>query len=223
MGSENKFDNEIWIYINGIATTKDVSDTHRKLLFDMFGRPIHLLQNPTQGLLWDLFECFSWKLGLFVHLKTPPEDALIALLKKKLDEEKKVVLISHSQGTIITGNALNHIALAPKYLALMKKHLEVYNFANCAHQMHSSHVNYLENICNGRDLVAWLGHKFPFPEYFFDENYYCIQITGKRIEEPEQWGHLLNSHYLIPMMHSSDSGRRRYHGSKLWNYYDQNK
>ncbi len=60
----NKYDGEVWIYINGIATTKEIADSNRDLLYKMFGRPVHLVHNPTDSLLVDLIECLAWKVGL---------------------------------------------------------------------------------------------------------------------------------------------------------------
>lgn len=207
---DNKYPEEVWIYINGVATTKEIADTNRDLLFKMFGRPIHLLHNPTNGFALDVFECVEGKTGLFEIGKKPiPRRQLKDLVRDKLElkDVKKVVLIAHSQGTIITGNTLVELGFEEETLKLMKEKLEVYNFADCAHEMPAHNVAYLENLSNEGDLVAYLGHLFPFPKLWItlskqeDKNgYEGINITGKSVIEPRLWGHLLNSHYLIPML-----------------------
>jgi hypothetical protein len=208
---------ENWIYINGVATTKEIADANRHLLFEMFGRPIHLMYNPTNSILVDLIECISWKVGIFGSFTSAPRRELIKLLKAKLDEKKKVVLIAHSQGTIITGNALYALSHDKAYNGLMKEYLEVYNFANCAHRMDENEVKYLENISNGRDFVAYIGHLFPFPKLWLDDHLQRLNITGKSVIEPKNWGHLLNSHYLYPMQRHHQYGE-----SKLWQYHAEN-
>ncbi len=124
------------------------------------------------------------------------------------DDYKKVVLIAHSQGTIVTGNTLTDLlsdTAEQEIKDLMKRKLEVYNFANCAHSMPGMpSVNYCENISNGGDIVAWLGHLFhftfrPLDSFWIDANGDSLQIGGKSVIERFLWGHLLNTHYLLPM------------------------
>lgn len=129
----------------------------------------------------------------------------------------RVVLISHSQVTIITSNALEDLGRDPdpNVIPLMKKYLEVYAFADCAHQMPGNNVKYLENISNGADTVAWLGVLFPFKRFWQDVNRQPITIDGIDVNEPLRWGHLLETHYLKPM--SSDGAYKK---SRLRDYLD---
>ncbi len=215
----NDYPEEMWFYINGVATTKDIADANRHLLFDMFGRPIHLLHNPSDSVLLDLLECVTGKTGLMEFGEIAPREKLKKYITKMLVEAKgkgikKVVLISHSQGTIITGNTLTELGEDSKVKELMQEMLEVYNFANCAHKMPADNVAHLENISNKGDLVAWLGHFFPFPSLWIDAKFEPIEISGVPVVEDELWGHLLNSHYLLPM-----KWRGKYAGSKLVKEY----
>jgi hypothetical protein len=213
-----KVKNELWIYINGIATTKSIAMHNRKVLNRMFGRPIYLCHNPTDSILIDLIECLAGKLffsfpqqqfSLNSYWENEPRQQLIEILHRllvKADSEgcARVVLISHSQGTIITSNALEELATnVPSVIPLMKKYLEVYAIANCAHQMPGNNVKYLENITNRADTVAWLGVLFPFKGFWQDINRQPIMISGSYVTEQLFWGHLIETHYLAPMMSRS--------------------
>lgn len=229
---------EIWIYINGIATTKDIADMNRDKLFELFGRPIHLVHNPTDSIFLDLLECV---VSLNYGEVEPSKELKLCLMEqlwKANKENKKVVLIAHSQGTIITGNAVHDLGestpkvskktierLQAKFPetevskvlksipSIMKKRLEVYNFADCAHRMDESRVKYLENISNRGDLVAWLSHLFPFPSYWFNQAGDSLSITGESVIECRLWGHLLNTHYL------SQVEKGKYQKSRLVSQY----
>lgn len=220
---DNPFPEEKWIYINGVATTKDIADANRIMLYRMFGRPIHLVHNPSDTILLDLIECMAGKTGLMEFGEIEPREVLKAQLRKSLTEAKqngvkKVVLLAHSQGTIITSNAISELGEegGGDIRALMKDMLEVYNFANCAHQTPAENVSLLENISNGGDVVAWLGHLFPkiLQPYWLDKGGKPVSISGEDVIEPSLWGHLLNTHYLFPMARSG-----KYQKSKLVSQY----
>mmetsp|Transcript_17677 Transcript_17677/g.26483 ORF Transcript_17677/g.26483 Transcript_17677/m.26483 type:complete len:510 (+) Transcript_17677:129-1658(+) len=240
--SPEEYKKEVWIYINGIATTRDIAETNRDLLFEMFGRPIHLIHNPTDSILVDLIECLAWKVGLLGTLTNlgslvykQPEDVLKKQLTRFLNQSdvEKVVLIAHSQGTIVTGNALTDLLQGPT-CDKMKSKLEVYNFATCAHNMPGGTirggsspsvpgVKSIENISNGGDIVAWLGDLFQKAFYllsnlWIDANGKSLHITGKSVVETFLWGHLLNTHYLKPMQKHG-----KYSGSVLVRYMNQEK
>ncbi len=221
-------DSESGIFINGIAVTPEVAKSNSKQMFKMFQRPVTTAYNPANGMIADIIECAIWKTGaldVFGWCDSPPRQNLIKILKKELerDDKKTVVLLAHSQGTIITGNAIEDLATEKKYADLMLAKLEVYTFANCAHVMSEDKVRRLENLYNRRDWVAWLGQLFPFPQLWKNDKGKPIKITGLAFEEPTSWGHLLNTHYLLPMENSTKSGiieRRKFKDSRLWEYYD---
>ena len=117
---ENPFPRERWFFINGIATNRAVADLNARLLFRLFGRPVTVIQNTTNSVAVDLVECAVGK-----EFKSDPdlddrgtftEPALIAansvLEAVNLDAVDKVVVIAHSQGTIIVANALRAISKA---------------------------------------------------------------------------------------------------------------
>lgn len=218
-------DRESWVFINGIATTEEVAMANTRLMYKMFGRPVTTAYNPANGMIVDLVECMMWKCGAFDFCNKSarkPRDNLIEVLKKELikEEKKTVVLLAHSQGTIITGNAIEKLSEDVQFAALMKEKLEVYTFANCAHVMSSNKVRYLENIYNRRDTVAWIGQLYPFPQFWKDDQLKPIRISGVAVEESTQWGHLLNTHYLLPMSRPTIFGKRRFATSNLWKYCD---
>jgi hypothetical protein len=86
--------------------------------------------------------------------------------------------------------------------------LEIYCFANCASEMVGVKVGggngvptpWIESYGNEKDIVARLGVlasvKGPG----------SVCIAGDRYRRDAAWGHLLNAHYLYPMMQSRKSG-----------------
>ncbi len=207
----NKFPKEKWIYINGIATDQKSAISNGRLMNSMFGRPIHVVHNPTDGPVLDILECIAGKTELIKYGEIEPRQVLMKFVKDSLKEAKangmeKVVLLAHSQGTIITGNTLRLLGEDPEVKDLMKELLEVYTFAGCAHRMPGENVKYHENMSNGGDTVAWLGHVCPRPLKFTWRNTSLkpIEFTYKdgidqSIVEDKDVGHFLASHYLIPM------------------------
>jgi len=121
-GSTRSFPDELWFFINGVATNEDVAELNAAFLAQLFHRPITVMQNATDSLLVDLIEC-----GLGKGFKKDPnsEDrktmtepawkATSAILEAlNAPAIKKVVVIAHSQGTIIMANVLRAIAKALK-------------------------------------------------------------------------------------------------------------
>ena len=125
MGTEATFDNsfverkegpdafphERWFFINGIATSRELARRGARRLQDMFGRSFTLIHNPTQGLTNDLLESAMQK---FTNVNTEPvARAFVEIAKALLDAEtRKVVVVAHSQGTIITGDVLDLLYLS---------------------------------------------------------------------------------------------------------------
>lgn len=103
---------ELWIYINGIATTLEGAKINCRKMRELFGQPVKLLHNPTENPVLDIMECMIGKTGLLKHGSTKPRDQLrnILLREMKIENYKKIVLVAHSQGTIITGNAVADIS-----------------------------------------------------------------------------------------------------------------
>lgn len=114
------FPDERWFFINGIATNGDLASINAAYLAHLFHRPLTVVQNATDSVLLDLFECAIGK-----GFKNDPDSAdrktmtepawraTSAILEAiNAPETKRVVVIAHSQGTIITANVLRAVAKA---------------------------------------------------------------------------------------------------------------
>merc|ERR1712032_1264645 len=130
-------------------------------LFKIFGRPITCIHNPTFSVIADLIECVVGRL-MGDRIRSKTRKLGHELVKNMLlDETKqKVVVLAHSQGTIVASNVLadvNKEAEGDERLAEAMKKLELYFLANCAHQTIVGKASYVENISNEWDPVAMLG------------------------------------------------------------------
>ena len=89
-----------WFFINGICSDQRLATLNVRMLERMFERPITLLHNATEGFWFDLIECAVGKsfdkVTDAAAASLPP--LVDALCNRKI---KRVVLLSHSQGTII--------------------------------------------------------------------------------------------------------------------------
>lgn len=107
-GNYTTWPREAWFFINGILTNDAVAQINAAYLAYLFHRPLTLIQNSTDSFALDLFECAigkEWFLNTESVVKAFPPiyDAL------KSDKEK-VVVIAHSQGTIIIARVLRLLA-----------------------------------------------------------------------------------------------------------------
>lgn len=119
-GGTSSFSDEHWFFINGIATNKDVAELNAAYLAHLFHRPLTVIQNATNSLPVDVYECAIGK-----GFKTDPDStdqktmtepawrATAAILEAiNADQTRRVVVIAHSQGTIIAANVLRAVAKA---------------------------------------------------------------------------------------------------------------
>ncbi len=101
---------EAWLFVNGILTDADVAQLNATYLADLFHRPITVVQNATDGLLDDLSECVSEK--AFDRTGEAATVAFPAIYDAITDAEKqRVVVIAHSQGTLIAAVVLRLMKL----------------------------------------------------------------------------------------------------------------
>jgi pimeloyl-ACP methyl ester carboxylesterase len=221
-GATTSFPDESWFFVNGILTNDDLARFNAAYLAHLFRRPVTVVQNATSGALFDLVECATGK----AHI-TSTEAAKVALppIHAALTDPSKtrVVLIAHSQGTIIAANVLQRLAesyagkvpgpgSSREGLRQLEKHeiakLEVYAFANCATEMRhidlgeDGPVPHLESFANEWDLVARLGAIAP------DAPSAEVEIDGPVYLRHGAKGHLLNEHYLIPVEVEQLRGQR---------------
>ena len=119
LGTEASFDNSFvvrqegadkgpqrWFFINGIVTSRELAQRNVKALSETFRQPFTLIHNPTQGLTRDLLESAMQK---FTNVNTEAVVRTYLELAKALVDKttEKVVVVAHSQGTIIVGDALD--------------------------------------------------------------------------------------------------------------------
>ena len=101
-GNYTTYPDEHWFFMNGIITDSAVAQINAAYLSELFHRPITLVQNSTDSFLLDLLEC---SLGKEWYLTTESAEKAFPPIYDALEksEKKKVVVICHSQGTIIMG------------------------------------------------------------------------------------------------------------------------
>ena len=108
--SWTSYPNEHWFFINGILHDDRLSQLNAAYLAYLFHRPLTLIENSTGGVLEDLTECALDKaFGRTGEAATKAFPAIYDALKDPAKE--KVVVIAHSQGTIIAGVVLRFMAL----------------------------------------------------------------------------------------------------------------
>lgn len=212
----NTFPEESWFFINGICTNEMIARQNASYLSELFHRPFQIVQNATDGAVVDLMECVVGKgLGIMTEPARKGYPAILAALKDP--KKERVVVVCHSQGTIIMGNILQalkdpafkcklyakgshakserciHEPDALDDLALLAK-LEIYAFANCSTSMakvEGHNFPHIESYGNQYDIVARLGCLSP------KQRELGIRIDGPTYQAREKWGHLLNAHYLF--------------------------
>jgi hypothetical protein len=115
-GDYTTFEDERWFFINGILTNPDIAQLNAACISWLFHRPVTLIQNATDGFVADLAECALEK-EWFEN--TSQTEAAIAAFPPIFDaltdaSKQKVVIICHSQGTIITSVVLYAFELLHK-------------------------------------------------------------------------------------------------------------
>ncbi len=190
---EEIMDKVCFIYLNGILSNYKTVCKSQEILKKKFNRPINLIHNVTDSLLMDLIECL---IGKETNELTEPSMLCLSIISQKLLSNKidKVVLICHSQGTIIAANMLRNLKRfglnKKKYL----KKLEIYAFANCATKMVYGKENYpyMESFANDNDIVAKMGCNCGIDL----KSNSTIEINGNIFVTPNKSGHMFNSHYM---------------------------
>ena len=178
------------IFINGIMSNKDVIELNRKELSNLLNRPINILHNATDSFLSDLIECFIGKATN--DLTEASTEALHTLCNKILNPKiKKILLICHSQGTIIISNVLQNLHKLGLDKEEYLKKIEIYAFANCSTKMNYiiDDLPYIESFANNNDIVASMGCNCS--EDIKD----LISIDGEKFICKKS-GHMFNSHYI---------------------------
>lgn len=126
--SETSFASEKWFFINGIGTNETLAQINSSLLSKMFRRPVTIINNSTNSIPLDLGQCF---VGYQVKndpsidkpktMTEPVAVAIVAIIEALIDPEvDNIVLVNHSQGTIITGNVLKALGNALQALEALE-------------------------------------------------------------------------------------------------------
>jgi hypothetical protein len=182
-------DDEAWFFVNGILTDAVLGSLNARRLSDLVRRPVTLLSNPTDGPWRDLAECVVDR--TLDHVSEATAE-VVARIRRPLSEGKRVLLVGHSQGTILAAAAaglLVRLGVPREQLA----RLELYLVASCVDEVpgvpgHDPVVPYVEHYANERDLVARLrGGSAQAPDH---------PVRGRVLRRPGKQGHLLNLHYL---------------------------
>ncbi len=116
-GGYTSFPDEKWFFVNGIMTDDNMAQINAAYLAFLFHRPITLIQNSTDALLVDLIQCVLGK--KWHHPTEPVQVAFPAIYDALTDPHKdKVVVVCHSQGTIIMADVLRLLkAITPEPVA----------------------------------------------------------------------------------------------------------
>lgn len=178
-----------WFFINGIAASPPVAVLNGKELARAFHRPIHLIHNPTYSAAWDIVHSFTARtLRKDGYLSRPAYQ----VIKQALLEQEKVILIGHSQGTIVNSYVVRNILKDP-------------HMRNYAHKLE---VYCIAGVADSFQIDAALTKKFkrpvPYVEHFANEGDFFARIGVlahlDRTEGPlftlNRKGHLLNNHYI---------------------------
>ena len=182
------------LYINGIMMTElETIEKHKKQLKHKFPLlpSIHYFYNATDSFFTDIYECILNKQTI---RHSEASYKFFALVVRKIVDPrmKKVVLIAHSQGTILVSTMLAKL----KELGLDKEcyinKLEIYLFSNCStttkYVLPDKKLPYIENITNQHDFVSRFGMTSSQQE--------LIDIDGEMIIMKDKYGHLFGRNYI---------------------------
>lgn len=197
-----------WFFINGMATPPATAVINASELARIFRRPIHLLHTPTWSLWRDLASSIT--------ARTLRKDGQLSrpaayVVQQALEENDRVVLISHSQGTIVASYIVRKLLRHESTRHLVKK-LELYCIGGIADSLEvdaelseeAGHpVPYVEHFANGHDYLAEIGVLSHLDNT--EGTVFCI---------PNRGGHLLNQHYLAGIARGDYCQRR----SRLYHY-----
>lgn len=204
---EHEGPREKWFFINGIATSPPTAIINARELARVYERPIHLIHTPTYSALWDFWDSMT--------ARTLRKDGKLSrpafkVVKRALETHDRVVIIGHSQGTIVSSYIARKLLKQPETRDLARK-LEIYCIAGVADshmidpelsQQHGHAVPYVEHFSNGFDFFARIGVLS-----------HLETTAGAVFNIPERRGHLLNDHYM-PGLERGDycGGRSRLRG-----------
>lgn len=203
---------EKWFFINGICTSPPVAILNGLELAKAFHRPIHLIHTPTSGAAWDLWDSITAR-----TLRKDGELGRLAynVVREALKTHDKVVIIGHSQGTLVSSYIARKLLKDKRHRHHAPK-LEIYCIAGVADSFRidphlSEHfgrgVPYVEHFANGLDFFCRIGVLA-----------HLDNTSGAVFLLPERTGHLLNDHYIPGIWRGEYCNKR----SRLYKYIDGN-
>lgn len=197
-----------WFFINGVVTAPPLALLNAQEIARAFRRPVHLIHTPTYGIVRDVWDTITARtLKKDGHLSRPA----FYVVQRALERHDRVVLVCHSQGTIIASYIVRKLLKHATTRHLVRK-LEVYCIAGVA-----------DGLKVDPALSAEAGHPVPYVEHFSNgRDFFCRvgilahlgSTAGHVFNIPERSGHLLNEHYLPGIARGDYCGRR----SRLYGY-----
>lgn len=199
---------EKWFFINGIATSPPIAVLNCLELARVFNRPIHLIHTPTWSAAWDFWDSIIARtFRKDGYLSRPAYD----VVKEALATHDKVVIIGHSQGTIVSSYIARKL-LKDKQFRHHAPKLEIYCLAGVADSFRLDKqlservgrgVPYVEHFANGLDFFCRIG-VLAHQEH----------TAGAIFNIKNRKGHLLNDHYLAGLERGDYCGGK----SRLFRY-----
>jgi hypothetical protein len=141
MGKNKKI---TYIFVNGINTTHEEAEDSSVAISDLIGIDVHLYHNETEGFFRDLWESFKGRRW------TPTDEAkgLSEYLSVLIESGKKIVIFCHSQGGIVTSNAIRLLPYRKR------NNISVICFAS-AQSTEPGGCEYYEYFTNKYDVLRW--------------------------------------------------------------------
>lgn len=133
-GVKDKFKNEYWLFVNGIATSHAQLQSTVNNLSATFGRPVTGVHNQSWGIPGDLIECLIQRSFFY---DTQDVRVATAAIQKAIEDDAitKVVILAHSQGGLIVSLVLDHLYVSMPSESFKK--LEIYTFGSAASYFHN--------------------------------------------------------------------------------------
>ncbi|KAJ5046309.1 uncharacterized protein L3040_003556 [Drepanopeziza brunnea f. sp. 'multigermtubi'] len=133
------FENEQWIFLNGVAAGNWLQNNVDRLALT-FGRPVLGVHNRTNGIIFDVVQCLIQR--NFTYATQDVRDCY-QIIKRTLYQPHltKVIFILHSQGGIMGGMIIDWLLQEVPQDLLAK--LEVYTFGNAANHFNNPHLHLL--------------------------------------------------------------------------------
>ncbi|WVQ84284.1 hypothetical protein IAT38_006436 [Cryptococcus sp. DSM 104549] len=203
---DDKFEDETWLFVNGVATSKSGLILILNRLYQLFGRRVIGVHNRSYGFWFDLVECMLQRDFVWQTKDTRDGyDIISAEIAKP--HKTKIVLMAHSQGGIILTSWIDQL-LSDFSTDLLRK-VEIYTFASAATHFSVPTANgqpvfaRVEHFVNTKDFVSRIGLLAFAPEApaaaLAGANpppTVSGRFAGRIFQRIGETGHLLLTHYL---------------------------